>query len=132
MLPVTSFGSASGGLWDIRQPVVGTPAVPAAGSAMSPMRALYSEWRRAKDAYNEVPDDDDSDRLYERVIEVERRAVDFAPHTAEDWAFKIIFADDEGDMETNWTQPPLVKMAYDTVGIAPRHWRSWEEIKRGG
>ncbi len=44
----------------------------------------------------------------------------FVPETAADYAFKIIFADDDGGMDVSRAQEAPARQAYRMVGITPR------------
>lgn len=92
-------------------------AVPAVAATESPLLDLYHRWQAIKDEYNRLPDDADDEPVYDKMIELEREAAAFKPQTVEDFAFKIIFADDNGDMRMNTAQGALAEMAYQIVGI---------------
>lgn len=92
--------------------------------AASPLRAVYHDWQRAKEAYQALPEDcsDEADEAaFQVLIGFEDLAARFEPHTLEDMAFKVIIADDHGDMQGNVHQVALVKMAYRIAGIAAPH-----------
>lgn len=100
------------------------PVAAIAGDQPSPLRALYHHWLATKDAYNNNgldPDDDPEDeRQFEALCEIEEKIAEFRPTTAEDWAFKIIVADDEGCMNVNPEQVALVRLAYEATGVETR------------
>lgn len=107
-----------------RSLVIAAPAAVAgamaAAEGASPLRALYHEWRAIKLAYAQMPDDvspEEDDRLFGLMVGVEQQAADFTPETLEDLWFKVIFADDDGDMAGNIHQEALVAQAYQAVGI---------------
>lgn len=83
---------------------------------------MYNEWQAAKVAYNTSSFDEEDPRevaMFEHLISFEQRAADFVPETLEDMIFKIIFADDNGDMRTNTHQKSLVLEAYRLAGLTP-------------
>lgn len=84
----------------------------------SPLRQLYFQWQEAKAASTAADDLEDGHSLIAAIIDVEQKAADFTPHTPEDWAFKIIFADDNGDMDMNIHQVALTARAYEFCRIA--------------
>lgn len=95
-----------------------------ADTPVSPLRALYDQWQGIKDAYSALPSDCDEetdDRLFMRMREMEQQAADFEPQTMEDLIFKIIFADDNGDMDMNIHQEALAARAYAMAEIEPRN-----------
>lgn len=104
--------------------------IPVAGVALtipsvedSPLRALYRQWQGTKDEYNALPEDRDSateGRIFDEMLRLEQEAADFEPQTVEDLIFKIIFADDNGDMDSTDHQKALVARAYAMAGIEPR------------
>ncbi|PZQ49788.1 MAG: hypothetical protein DI556_09975 [Rhodovulum sulfidophilum] len=83
---------------------------------VSPLRALYHRWQEAKRVYNEATREDFSSEQ-EALYTLEEQAAAYIPRTIEDYAFKIIIADDDGDMDMNVHQVALVKQAYELVGI---------------
>lgn len=85
----------------------------------SPLRAMYRRWQEVKAAHRATDDEDEEDRLFDEMLRLEEQAALFEPVTLEDMAFKIIFADDNGDMTMNIHQPALVVMSYRIVGIDP-------------
>ena len=85
----------------------------------SPLRAMYRRWQEVKAGHRATDDEDTEDRLFDEMLALEQRAADFKPVTLEDMAFKIIFADDNGDMTMNIHQPALVAMSYRIVRIEP-------------
>lgn len=94
-----------------------------AQSAHSSLRALYHDWRAAKDAFCALPpdtDDEAKDAACGRLIAIEEIAAQLAPQTLEDMAFKIIFADDDGDLGMNACQIALAAHAYAIAGVEPR------------
>lgn len=99
---------------------------PAAASAapISPMRALYHQWRAAIDAYNNHPDSvgetDEGTRMYHRIRELEDRASAYDPKTVDDLALMIVIADDGGDMDMTVNQDALAETAYRITGVGPR------------
>lgn len=91
------------------------------GAAASPLRAMYHEWRQALEAYQALPEDcsdDDEAAAFRLLAGFEEAAASFEPQTLEDMAFKIIIADDHGDMQGNVHQVALVRMAYRIAGVA--------------
>ena len=103
--------------------IVATPAAAQCIADMeSPLRALYYRWQGIKAEYSALPTDCDEETdacLYRQMVEVEHQAADYAPQSMEDLAFKIIFADDDGDMDMNIHQTALAARAYALVGIEP-------------
>ncbi|KFI27757.1 hypothetical protein CN97_00110 [Haematobacter massiliensis] len=85
----------------------------------SPLRAMYRRWQEVKAGHRATDDEDEEDRLFDEMLDLEQRAADFEPQTMEDMAFKIVFADDNGDMDMNIHQTALVARAYRIVGIEP-------------
>lgn len=86
----------------------------------SRLRAVYHRWLAAKGAYAALPADctPEAEALAFREIEtLEQQAADFMPRCLEDMAFKIIFADDNGNMSVNPHQKALVSGAYAIAGI---------------
>ncbi|MFV0303429.1 MAG: hypothetical protein ACK5IP_21600 [Paracoccus sp. (in: a-proteobacteria)] len=89
----------------------------------SPLRALYHEWQAVKDALNASGPghgEEAEKALFRQLIGIEQQASDFTPRTVEDLAFKIVFADDDGDMERTVYQEALAKSAYAIAGLQPR------------
>ncbi len=97
-------------------------ATPAATSTESPLRALYHRWQAVKDEYSALPGDC-SEKLeqavFDSMLRLEHQAADFEPRTMEDLYFKIVFADDNGDMDLNIHQTSLVAMSYRALGVVP-------------
>lgn len=85
----------------------------------SPLRAMYRRWQEVKAGHRATDNEDEEDRLFDEMLRLEEEAAMFEPVTLEDMAFKIIFADDNGDMTMNIHQPALVAMSYRIVGIEP-------------
>lgn len=86
----------------------------------SPLRELYHQWQGAKEAFANLPDDtpEEVDEIFFQEIDrLEQEAERFEPVTIEDLAFKIIFADDNGDMTCNVHAEALASKAYAMVGI---------------
>lgn len=82
------------------------------------MRTLHQWWQAAKNAYDacDLADDDPAIiAIAHHITMLEELADSFVPKTIEDWAFKIIIADDDGQMP----RPNLVRMAFAQVGIEP-------------
>jgi hypothetical protein len=103
------------------------PAAALAASRPSPLRAMYHEWQATKDEYNanaEVmePNAPEQEAIFERMIAFEEEVAALVPETMDDFALKVIFADDDGDMSMNDAQKALAKMAYEMAGIAPGNW----------
>lgn len=93
-------------------------AVP--GLLSKPLRAIYHDWQNAKSAYNALPDDCDDETdatAFSRITAMAQIAAQAEPQTVEDLAFKIIFADDNGDMSMNIDQKALAVSAYALAGI---------------
>lgn len=88
----------------------------------TPLRTLYRDWRAAKEAFCALDDDngDAKDAACSRLIAIEEEVAKFAPQTLEDMAFKIIFADDDGDLGMNACQIALAAHAYAIAGVEPR------------
>lgn len=87
-------------------------------AAESPLRALYHRWQAVKNEYNAFSGHEDEDKhVFEEMLRIEQEAADFEPTTVEDLHFKIIFADDNGDMNVNTHQSALVERAYRAVGL---------------
>lgn len=86
----------------------------------SPLRALYHQWQRVKDACSTLAPDlgeGVKEVLFAQVYAIEQQAADFEPQTMQDFAFKIIFADDNGAMAMSDHQQALVARAYAIVGL---------------
>lgn len=103
------------------------PAAALAVALPSPLRAMYHEWQAAKDEYNVEcesmePKEANLAAAFERMTAMEYEADAFVPQTMEDFAFKVIFADDDGDMSMNIHQPRLVQTAYEIAGVKPGPW----------
>ena len=106
-------------------------AVPAFGATLaypetteaaksSPLRELFHQWQEAKDTYSDLPDEASKElheNIFQEIVRLEQAAEDFEPATIEDLAFKIIFADDNGDMTCNIHAEALASKAYAMVGI---------------
>lgn len=89
----------------------------------SPLRALYYRWQAVKAEHRALMDEDGSEAeqaVFNEMLRLEQEAADFDPLTMEDLAFKIIFADDDGDMDGSPHQGALAAQAYAMVGIVPR------------
>lgn len=107
--------------------------LPLAGAALafpmtpdneSPLRALYVRWQAAKDEFAALPPDcgrETEGRIFNDLCRFEQQAADFDPQTMEDLIFKIIFADDNGDMNMNIHQSALVARAYAMAGLEQRN-----------
>lgn len=96
---------------------------PVTASAESPLRSLYHQWQAAKQAFNTSgldQKDPQESKLFNAILDCEDEAAALTPQSIEDYAFKIIFADDDGDMSMNVAQRALVAQAYALVGITPR------------
>lgn len=81
----------------------------------SPLRALYRQWQAVKDDLNAyAPDrsEDAQDALYGLMMDLQQQATDFTPRTMEDLAFKIVFADDDGDMDRSIHHEALAVQAH--------------------
>lgn len=97
------------------------PAAAVANEPESELRALYRKWQAIKEAYNtnSFPDDaPESLSLIDRMIDCEERAAAYQPRSVEDYAFKIIFADEDGYLAG--MSPPakaLAEMAHQITGI---------------
>lgn len=99
------------------------PAAALAAARPSPLRAMYHEWQAAKNECNATCEDEaDWTAAFERMTAIEYEADAFVPQTMEDFAFKVIFADDDGDMSANIHQPRLVQAAYEIAGVKPGRW----------
>lgn len=101
------------------------PAGLAAGNH-SPLRALHDQWRVARDTYNRSDALDGTPEgvaLFDRIMEIEQQAADYEPQTVEDFAFKIIIADSDGDMNVTDYQVELANVAYRIAGI--------DQVRRG-
>lgn len=99
------------------------PAAALAAARPSPLRAMYHDWQSAKSECNaECEDEADWTAALERMTAIEHEAGAFVPQTMEDLAFKVIFADDDGDMSVNIHQPRLAQTAYEIAGIKPGPW----------
>lgn len=95
-------------------------AVPATAAA-SPFPAIYRDWREAKRQFSELPLDvaeEVEDEFFRRILEIEQVAADYQPTTIEDLAWKIVFADDDGDMKGNVHQASLAREAAALVGVS--------------
>lgn len=97
------------------------------------LRTLYDEWQKAKTTFNTddryQTENEAGQDLLCRVEEIEEAAASRMPQNIEDFAWKIIFADDDGEMNQNVRQHELVDMAYAIVGQAPGRWfvrESWD------
>lgn len=89
----------------------------------SPLRALYHEWQEAKAHLSRadlVEGSPEEDALFDIVTGCSDRAAAYEPETVEDLWFKILFADDDGDMSVNIDQEALVAMAHKMTGIPAR------------
>lgn len=76
---------------------------------------MYRRWQEVKAGHRATDDEGEEDKLFDEMLDLELRVADFEQQTMEDMAFKIIFADDNGDM--NIHQTALVAMSYRIVGI---------------
>ncbi|MDO5643447.1 MAG: hypothetical protein Q4G26_13815 [Paracoccus sp. (in: a-proteobacteria)] len=85
----------------------------------SSLRALYDQWQRVRAAYDSLPDGCDvaENLLWVQLQEIEQYAENYVPQTMEDLVFKIIFADDGGDMSMNPHQVALARCAYAMAGM---------------
>ena len=80
----------------------------------SPMQTICNNWLAARAACDTSPYPDDSPRdqvLFRRLIKVEDAAAEFVPATAEDFALKVIIANEGFDYHQN----AIIEMA---CGIA--------------
>jgi len=87
---------------------------------ISPLRALYHEWQQAKQVFarRDLEDGSPEERaLFDAVYRMEARAAAYEPETVEDLWFKILFADDDGDMSVNIDQEALVAMAHKMTAV---------------
>lgn len=103
------------------------PAAALAAARPSPLRAMYHEWQAAKNECNAECESMEANEAnwtaaFERMTAIEYEAAAFVPQTMEDFAFKVIFADDDGDMSVNIQQPRLAQTAYEIAGIKPGPW----------
>ena len=71
-----------------------------------------------KAGHRATDNEDEGDKLFDEMLRLEEQAALFEPVTLEDMAFKIIFAEDNSDMDMNIEQA-LVAMSYRMVGIEP-------------
>jgi len=93
-----------------------------AGASQSPLRELFHRWKAQEEKRRNLPDDCDegtSDAISHEIELLQKQAAGFEPHTMEDLAFQIIFADDNGDMNRNTHQEALAARAYAMAGINP-------------
>lgn len=93
----------------------------AATEPSRPLVAIYHRWLDAKDEYNRSdlePDDPGELELFEAIIRCEEAAADFIPQTIQDYALKIVMADDFGCMRGNPAQLALVRQARE-IGQIP-------------
>lgn len=100
------------------QPIVGNAS--SCTVRPSPLRALYAEWQEVKRKYDHELFEFDcpvARALLDHMIACEQAAADFKPVTLEDFAFKVIFADDDGDLRNTVHQSGLVLEAYRIAGI---------------
>ena len=102
--------------------------MPAAGDPLasvarpSPLRAVFHSWQRAKAEYNSpdlIEDSAEAVAIFDRILRLEAVAAEFEPVTLEDFAFKVIIADDDGDMCATRTLSGLALLAYRLTGIRP-------------
>lgn len=104
-------------------PMMGVLSVPAAVNAQggSIFRDTYRAWEEARHAYDSCPGDldgDDAKVAYARLISIEDAMSALRPSTLEDFAYKILVADNGGDMDTNVHQVALVEEARRLTGVA--------------
>ncbi|AMN54607.1 hypothetical protein ACP90_21880 [Labrenzia sp. CP4] len=91
-------------------------------AGQSQLRELFHRWRTQEEKLRNLHDDcDDAVRetISEEIELLQQQAADFEPCTMEDLTFKIIFADDNGDMDRNTHQEALATRAYAMAGINP-------------
>ena len=90
-------------------PLAGALAGPAPAMAESngTFRDTYRAWEEARRAYDHHP----GEAAYARLISIEDAMSALRPSTVEDFAFKILMADNGGDMDTNAHQIALVEEA---------------------
>ena len=97
------------------------PAAALANERESPLRALHHQWLEAELAYNRSSFDagtPEAARLMSRFNGIQDEAMKVEPRTAEDFAFLVLFAGEDGYMAA--TSPPaqaLVEMARRITGI---------------
>lgn len=97
-------------------------AVPAVATAetLSPFPALYAAWREQKARVNSTDiDSPEYEALFDRLIEIERTAGATPATSILDYAYKIVFADDDGGMSMNKAQVALADEAKAMIGAAP-------------
>lgn len=93
------------------------------------LRSLFLDWQKAKTDFNSYPHDSDTPEgaaLIARILEIEDCAATLEPETVEDFALKVIFADDDGLMFETKFQAGLVMMAYRIAEVEPETqlWRA--------
>jgi hypothetical protein len=82
------------------------------------MRDLYFQWIEAKRKFNQTEEGtDEDDAALEALAEVETEIQMFEPKTLSDMAWKVIVADDHGDLNATPHQLSLVETAYSIVGL---------------
>ena len=77
-------------------------------------RGLYLAWQTAVDAYNRHPGNDNDGEartLYRRIGDLEAFAAQRPVETLEGLAFKVLIADDRGDLDNTPSQRALVDEA---------------------
>ncbi len=96
------------------------PAV-ASAAEPSPLRALYHRRKEATLIYGTSPDVDDTPKgkeLLDFILACDDAAARFTPRTVEDFAWKVIFAGDDGDYcDGSIWAVVLVGGAYSLVGL---------------
>lgn len=100
------------------------------GTRQSPLRELFHRWQTQVAKFLNLPGDCDeavSAAIFKEIQLLQKQAADFEPRTMEDLTFKIIFADDNGDMDRNTHQEALAARAYAMAGIHPA---TGQEIQR--
>ena len=83
------------------------------------MRDLYLRWIEAKKKFNQTTEGTDEDEAaLDALAEVETDIQLFEPKTLSDMAWKVIVADDHGDLSATPHQISLVETAYSIVGMS--------------
>ena len=85
--------------------------------APTPIHAMYLRWMDCRNRYND--NDGEPDSLFDELIDLERKILAIRPTTFEDYAFKILVADNDGDMNTNTFQVGMVEEAKAVVAGVP-------------
>ncbi len=90
---------------------------------VSALRSLYLQWVAAGEAYNASPFETgtpEGDQLWNRIAEIEEAAMAIEPGSAEDLAFQILIADEDGYMASGSPLSyQLVTTAYRITSIDP-------------